>query len=132
MGLMSFDKRLEVGHPKIDEQHRTLVEAYNALHQAMKQGKGKEEVVRTLKFLTDYTVQHFAMEEGLMASSAYPQAPRHRQMHQDLVAQATELLKKVESGQAMISIQVMSFLEGWLTEHIMGEDYRLAEFLRGR
>lgn len=132
MALMTFDKRLEVGHPKIDQQHRTLVEAYNALHNAMKQGKGKEEVVRTLKFLTDYTVQHFAMEEGLMASNGYPQAPRHKELHKDLVTQASDLLKKVESGQAMVSIQVMSFLEGWLTEHIMGEDFRLAEFLRSK
>jgi hemerythrin len=26
----------------------------------------------------------------------------------------------------------MDFLEGWLVEHIQGEDYRLAEYLRGK
>lgn len=132
MALMTWDKRIEVGHPKIDEQHRTLVDAYNALHQAMKQGKGKDEVVRTLSFLTDYTVQHFAMEEGLMASHAYPGASRHIELHKDLVRKASDLLKKVQGGQALVTLQVMDFLEGWLMEHIMGEDFRLAEFLRSR
>lgn len=132
MALISWDARLNVGHPKIDEQHRALVDAYNALHQAMKQGKGKDEVARTLQFLTDYTVQHFAMEEGLMASHAYPGAERHRELHKGLVLKASDLLLKVKAGQAMVSLQVMDFLEGWLMEHIMGEDFRLAEFLRGK
>lgn len=30
----------------------------------------------------------------------------------------------------MITLPVMNFIEGWLVEHIQGEDFRLAEFLR--
>lgn len=132
MALIVWDRRLEVGLPKIDEQHRSLVDAFNALHQAMKQGRGKEEVGKTLAFLANYTVDHFAMEEGLMRQHAYPGMAKHQALHQDLVAKVGDLVKKVQAGQAMVTLQVMDFLEGWLVEHIQGEDCQLAAHLRGK
>ncbi len=130
MALIVWDQKLEVGHPKIDEQHRTLVDAFNALHHAMKQGRGKEEVGKTLDFLAQYTVDHFDMEEGLMRQHAYPGMAKHQALHRDLVTKVGDLVKKVEAGQAMVTLQVMDFLEGWLVEHIQGEDTTLAAHLR--
>ena len=46
--------------------------AYNNLHGAMKQGRGKDELGTTLVFLKDYTVQHFQMEEEFVKTHAYP------------------------------------------------------------
>ena len=66
MALISWDARLETKHTKIDEQHKALIQAFNDLHVAMKQGKGKEEVGRTLTFLKDYTVTHFKMGVALL------------------------------------------------------------------
>lgn len=132
MALITWHQRLEVGHSKIDEQHRSLVDAFNALHVAMKQGKGKEEVGKTLSFLAAYTAEHFAMEETLMRQHAYPGMAKHQGMHKDLVTKVADLVKKVEAGQAMVTLQVMDFLEGWLVEHIQGEDCSLAEYLRGK
>jgi len=132
MALIVWDRHLEVGHPKIDAQHRSLVDAFNALHQAMKQGKGKEEVGKTLAFLANYTVEHFAMEEGLMRQYAYPAITKHQTLHQDLVAKVGDLVNKVQAGQAMVTLQVMDFLEGWLVEHIQGEDSQLSAYLRGK
>ncbi len=132
MALIVWDRHLEVGHPKIDAQHRSLVDAFNALHQAMKQGKGKEEVGKTLAFLANYTSEHFAMEEGLMRQYAYPAMTKHQALHQDLVAKVGDLVNKVQAGQAMVTLQVMDFLEGWLVEHIQGEDCQLSAYLRGK
>jgi len=132
MGLITWNKTLETGHPKIDEQHKALVDAFNNLHQAMKQGKGKEVLGKTLDFLKDYTVQHFKMEESLMDASHYPGAAKHKTFHKDLVVKVADLVDKFHNGQAMLTMQVMDFLEGWLVEHIQGEDQRLAEFLRSK
>ena len=132
MGLITWDKRLETGHGKIDEQHRALVDAFNNLHGAMKQGKGKDAVGATLVFLKDYTVQHFEMEESLMKSNSYPGYQKHLGLHQDLVGKVADLVDKFQTGQAVMTLQVMDFLEGWLVEHIQGEDFRLAEYLRGK
>ena len=132
MAIITWDARLETRHPKIDEQHQALVKAFNDLHAAMKQGKGREEVGGTLKFLKDYTVTHFRMEEDLMAQAGYPHRERHRERHADFVRKAEDLVEQFEAGRSMITLPVMNFIEGWLVEHIQGEDFRLAEYLRGR
>jgi len=132
MPIITWDARLETKHPKIDEQHKALIQAFNELHAAMKQGKGKDEVGRTLLFLKDYTVTHFKMEEDLMAKSAYPKAQRHQELHREFVKQAEALVDQFNKGTALITLPVMNFIEGWLIEHIQGEDFRLAEFLRGK
>lgn len=40
------------------------------------------------------------------------------------------LLTSYTQGSATLNPDVMGFLEGWLVEHILGEDQRLAQFLR--
>jgi hemerythrin-like metal-binding protein len=130
MAIITWDPRLETKHAAIDEQHRALIQAFNDLHMAMKQGKGKDEVGRTLSFLKDYTVSHFRMEEDLMARHGYPMAPRHQDLHKAFVTTASDLVDQFNAGKTLITLPVMSFIEGWLVEHIQGEDFRLAEFLR--
>lgn len=131
MGLIVFDDRLKTGHPKIDEQHKDLINAYNRLHEAMKQGQGRDQVGHTLIFLRDYTATHFRMEESLMAAHAYPGMAKHKGIHADLLAQVADLVRRFEGG-ATLTLPVMNFLEDWLTVHIQGEDFRLAAHLAHR
>jgi hemerythrin-like metal-binding protein len=132
MALIVWDQRLETGHRKIDEQHKSLVEIFNRLHGAMKQGRGKDELGGILVFLKDYTVTHFAMEEALMDQYAYSGAIQHKQIHADLVRQVAELVGKFQQGTATLTLPVMNFLEDWLVKHIQGEDYRFALELKGK
>jgi len=104
MALITWDARLETKNAKIDEQHKALIQAFNELHLAMKQGKGKDEVGRTLTFLKDYTVTHFKMEENLMAINAYPMALRHQELHRDFVKKAQDLVDQFNQGKAMITL----------------------------
>ena len=38
MSILKWDKSLEIGHKKIDEQHKGLVQLLNDLHSAMSLG----------------------------------------------------------------------------------------------
>ena len=130
MGNIEWDASLETGNPKIDEQHQALIEAFNQLQAAIERGRAREEVSRTLMFLTNYTVAHFRMEEELMDRGAYPDAGRHKRLHHGLVVSLSELMKHYAQGAASLTVNTMQFLEGWLVEHIQGEDRRLAEIQR--
>lgn len=132
MAIITWDVRLETRHPQIDEQHKALIQAFNDLHLAMKQGKGKDEVGRTLTFLTAYTKTHFRMEEDLMARSGYPRAREHQEIHADFAGKAQDLLDQFNQGKTLITLPVMTFIENWLVDHIQGEDVRLAQFLGGK
>jgi len=132
MAYMDWRATLEVGHAKIDAEHRSLVDALNNLHLAMKQGKGKDEIEKTLLFLKDYTVAHFAGEERLMMAHRYPDTQRHCAIHADLVKEVGALIRDFQSGKVLLTSSVFSFLEDWLTKHIQGEDKALGAFLKSK
>ena len=131
MEVMEWCARLATGHALIDEQHQALIACLNRVHQAAAKGQGREEVRGTLMFLTNYTVQHFQMEEDLMDAMAYPEAKRHKDLHHDLVVRLSDLMRTfITEGPKAVTHTTMEFMAGWLAEHIMGEDVRLADFLR--
>lgn len=132
MAYMEWRSRLEVGHAKIDGEHRSLVEALNRLHAAMKQGKGREEIEGILLFLKDYTANHFRGEEALMMAHHYPGTRTHCAIHADLMKQVGDLIRDYQAGRRLLTTAVLDFLEDWLVTHIMGEDKALGEFLRAR
>jgi len=128
--IQPWDPRLDTGHPVIDAQHRELLEAIHALHTALRKGEGKEGLAKVLGFLRDYTSVHFREEEALMSRHAYPDQLRHTHSHSELVAQVDVLLDQLRAGTQVLSFTVIGFLKTWLTDHIRGEDFHLAEYLR--
>jgi diguanylate cyclase (GGDEF)-like protein/hemerythrin-like metal-binding protein len=65
MASMDWGSRQPTGHPKIDEQHRTLVDTVNRLDAAMKMGEDRSEVERIMVFLKDHVESHILFEENL-------------------------------------------------------------------
>lgn len=132
MALIQWTTEIETGDARIDAQHRALIQAFNDLVTAVEGKRGWEAAGRTLRFLVGYTMEHFQMEEKLMEEAKYPGTSRHKQLHHHLVVQVSTLMQAHAARTANLSPEVMGFLEGWLVEHIQGEDVRLAEFLRTR
>ena len=132
MGFIEFDDRFKLGHPEIDRQHSELFKAVNSLHDAMMEGKARQQLGGVLTFLRGYTVQHFQMEEGLMRGSAYPDYNVHKGLHDELTKQVLDLEAKHKAGSMTLSLSVMNFLKDWLAHHISEEDRRLADFLKSK
>ena len=132
MAYMEWQPALAMGQPQIDAEHRSLVEALNRLHAAVDEGRDREEVERVLIFLRDYTVTHFTAEEALMIQHQYPGASAHFTAHSALVMQVSDLLTDFRAGKAVLTEAVLTFLETWLWEHILGPDTEFGGFLRSR
>lgn len=129
MTFVKWDAKYEVGVAVVDNQHRTLFDHVNRLHDAMQAGHGKDEIGKTLAFLAKYTVDHFRTEEDLMKSSSYPGFAAHKAIHDDLTHQVVELQAKLDKGSQMLSLPVMHFLRDWLAHHISEEDKKMAVHL---
>ena len=69
MPLISWNDTLSVGIPTIDAQHRKLVDTLNDLHSAMLSGNARQITGSILAKLLEYTRQHFASEEAMMAAA---------------------------------------------------------------
>lgn len=132
MSYMAWEANFETGIAQVDAEHRSLVETVNRLHDAMKQGRAKAEVAGILDFLADYTGKHFAHEESLMQRHDYPGYARHKEIHDKLVAQVTGLIGTIQKGEVVLSLDLMDFLQDWLTRHILQEDQAFARHFRDR
>jgi len=130
--LMPWSSSLSVDIKQIDEQHKKLVGMVNELHKAMKLKKSNSVMGVILDRLVDYTASHFATEEKLFAQFGYPEEKAHVELHRKLVTQVVDIQKKFKAGDAMLSMELMTFLKDWLVKHIQGTDKKYSSFLRER
>jgi hemerythrin len=131
---IAWDPSLEVGIPEIDAQHQELFRRLDGLLEAIRSGRSREEVGKTLLFLEDYTVQHFGAEETQMIVRAYPGFADHKKEHEGFIAelQALKAEHQRDGPTASLIIRVNTYLTGWLRSHIFRTDRALVAFLTAR
>ncbi len=130
--LVKWSNTLSVGIEEIDQQHKILVRLVNEMHEAIQHKEGSATAKPILDKLIQYTIIHFAVEESLMRIFHYANYEEHKKHHEELTRQVVDLRRKVRSGEATISFQLMHFLQGWLTHHILQEDMQYSEFFLQR
>ena len=128
--LMPWGPDIMIGIKRVDDQHKVLVKMINDLHKAMKTRQGKPALEKIMGELVDYTVMHFGMEEKLFAKYGYEEETQHKAIHKKLVDQVLDYQKKLIAGDPTISINLMTFLKDWLTNHIKGIDTKYVPFMK--
>jgi hemerythrin len=129
MPIILWSDKLSVGIAEIDAHHKGLINIVNQLHDAIRTGKGDLELGVILDQLIDYTGYHFSYEESLMQPSKFPGQSVHEAEHKALLDQVLDLQAKFKKGQTGLSMRVINFLKDWLTNHMLGEDKKLGEYL---
>lgn len=129
MALMTWSDKYSVGVKSLDNQHSVLVETLNKLYDAMMKGQARDITGPLLKMLVEYTNEHFAAEEKLMASTKYPGSALHIVKHKDLIKQVGEFVGRFERGEITLSVDLLKFLRDWLGTHILKEDKEYGPWL---
>jgi methyl-accepting chemotaxis protein len=129
---LQWTNDLAVGVDKIDSQHQELFARINKLLDACNQGKGRETVDEIIKFLEDYVVTHFTLEEEFMAKYNYPGHTVHNEQHHQFVNSFARLKEKIdrEGVGSHISIYTNQIVVDWLQDHITKTDKALGKFLK--
>ena len=132
LNALIWDSSLETGYGKVDNQHKQLFAAVNNLIEASASGKGDKVVMDVLEFLTSYVIKHFTDEEQLQIDYDYPDYLNHKRIHDDFKAASTELVQQVSlAGPTGELIEkVVSVTGAWLVNHIRGDDFRMAAFVK--
>ena len=129
-----WNSSLETGFIKVDLQHRQLLKALNNIADSFREGKGTNEIYKTLDFLAKYTVIHFAVEEKLMKMYNYHDYSCHKKCHEDFKATVKELIQKLhnESPTEELIVNVTTIIGDWLISHIRVDDIRMGSFVKSR
>lgn len=132
MALITWNENYSVKVKEIDNQHKKLVDLINQLHDAMKEGKGKDIIGNILNELVNYTVYHFGYEEKLFDKYGYPEGKIHTRQHNDLVWKVKSYVNDFQSGKGVLPLEVMNFLRDWLLNHIGKDDKKYTPFLNSK
>ena len=129
---IELDDALVTGIPLIDAQHRELILRINALLEACREGRGKEELERTTSYLERYIREHFETEEKVMADLNYPDRGSHQEHHRRFIVDFSSLRARIEhEGPGVhLVVHVNKALREWFVEHVEKVDKAMAEFIK--
>jgi hemerythrin-like metal-binding protein len=130
MTQFSWTDDLYTGSSLIDGDHRKLVDLVNAFFQSMQSDEDNRPVGKAMNDLIAYTGEHFAREEAEMERIQYVAALAHGAEHTKLLIQLVELKEMLDAGGIMNISAVADFLGGWLRDHILAADMKLAVALK--
>lgn len=132
MDKMQWDDGLSVQVPLIDEQHKSWIEHYNRVVDAVKAHTETDHIIDTLRFLVDYTQFHFETEMKHMTENQYPKMEEHKAIHAELAKTLDNLVLdfREEGATPALAEYVNTFLRNWLTQHIQNVDSQFGAFLK--
>jgi hemerythrin len=128
MTFITWTDSFSVKVAEIDTQHKKLIDMINKLYDAMKVGKSKDVMGEILNNLLSYTDTHFKTEEKYFDLYKYPEKENHKAKHKQFVETVTKFKKDFDSGNSIISLEVMNFQKDWWTKHINGTDKEYAKY----
>lgn len=110
-----------LGLDELDAQHRLLFDLTNDLWHHLVRRSARNDVLATLTALERYALSHFSTEETFMRVTCYPHLEAHMAEHAAFVERVTREKTAVMRGEAL-SLDLLTFLKGWLSEHILRAD----------
>jgi hemerythrin-like metal-binding protein len=130
--MFEWKNEYSVKIQSVDTQHKILFSLASELNAAMAKGEGSKRLSSVLDRLLNYTEAHFADEEKLMAKYRYPRLAVHKDEHDVLTKKVRKLREDMVRGDSLLTIDVMDFLQNWLTKHIQNSDMHYAEHINAR
>lgn len=124
--IFAFTEKYKTGVELIDAEHQRLFEiirATNEIIHAEHLHDKYDEIVHVLTELKDYTVLHFHDEEDYMERIHYDGLEAQKRAHEAFVEKLEDIsLEEVDAAQEVYLEELINFLLGWLTNHILKVD----------
>ncbi len=125
---VKWDKKFEVGHERIDFEHKIFLNLIREASLLPKKHAAKARVLRHLDEVRKYALFHFTSEENIMFDVDYPDFESHCKEHQVLLALLDERVFQYEK-EVMLLDDIVAFLFEWFALHTTQIDTRLSGYI---
>lgn len=124
MTCMQWDDSYSVGNPKLDGQHKGLIDLINLLDDATMTGIALER-------LKSYVNEHFRDEENMLEQAGYPDLDGQKAQHKDFEDWLARAHRTYVTGNGPKTLRedVQGYLKDWLTSHILNSDKAYASWV---
>lgn len=128
---ISWDSKFEVGHQRIDFEHRIFLDLINSYRDKLETHAKNDALIRILNEIAKYAAFHFVSEENIMEECGYPEQARHARLHQALLAELDCKVKEMHTTPipGIESVKFYAFLVDWFVNHTIQEDKKLADYI---
>lgn len=127
--IINWRDDYSIGIDSIDNQHKKLIGMISDFYDSIVENR-KDELIKLIHGLKQYTVEHFTYEETYMKKFNYPEYDKHKEQHSLFVNKVQDFIERHESGKMLLTIEVTNFLKDWLIKHINGTDRQYVEFFK--
>jgi hemerythrin len=129
---IEWKEDLVTGLESIDNQHREIFARFSLFSDACSDGRGGDELLNLVDFLSVYTVEHFRDEEKTMDDVDYPRLASHEKEHAVFLEEFGRFKEIIEEkGPSLENIlNKKRAMIRWLINHIGQMDRAFADFIR--
>lgn len=129
MKKIVWNDQFSVGVKKMDAQHQKIIRIFNTLVDNAQATAGSEKVSEGLTDMVEYASEHFKCEEQLLRDHAHPDLEQQHTEHMEFRRQAGEFCLKASKGDEEVTQDLLTYLYGWWTNHILHEDKKYMALL---
>lgn len=125
MSLIEWKAEFSVGNNAVDHEHKELIDLINTLFLVMQRNGTRDEVIETLGEIFAQISAHFALEEKTMRDARYADLAVHKEDHEALLDQLTDIIIGIEENDRYEEQQLCRDMEHWFSEHFRTHDAKL-------
>lgn len=127
--VFAFTDKYKTGIELIDEEHRRLFEIIKETNDLIDEKLLHDKydaIVHIIGELRDYTIMHFSDEEKYMESINYEGIEAQKAAHTAFVDRLNQInLDNVDDNQQEYLCELINYLLGWLSTHILKMDKKI-------
>ena len=134
--MFAFTDKYMTGIEMVDDEHRRLFEIIAETKDVIDSeflADKYDHIMNLLNQLREYTEFHFKDEEVLMEKIGYPRLEVQKRAHAAFVERLVEIdfkdLDNMDDNQQEYLLELIQFLVSWLSNHILGEDKKIGDFI---
>jgi len=120
---------LYVGVGLLDSDHREMSETIAKLKAAADRGEDRSLTIPMLRKLANFTLTHFALEEGMMLATRYPRMARHCLSHQRMMERIRQIVTRSSRSCGVLTLDALSQLTELHSEHVLHDDVDYGRWL---
>jgi hemerythrin-like metal-binding protein len=127
---IEWQNEYSVGVKDLDDQHQKLLHIINTLLNERREKYNATKLSNAISSLIHYAYIHFAAEERYLAQTHFPDLEQHILEHVGFIMKTLELSLNIKEGTHENRLELLRYLKGWYSSHVLGIDRQYIQILK--